>query len=480
LRLPDTLSDTLDLYLIAIGGTGMAPLAALLQDQGHRVRGTDGPLYPPMSTLLERVGIVPQVGYDPAHLAAPHPDLVIVGNAVPRSNPEAQEAERLGLSLLSMPQALARFCLAGRKPLVVAGTHGKTTTSALAAHLWQQAGREPGYLVGGLPKNLPASFALGRGERFIVEGDEYNAAYFDRGAKFLHYQPELLLLTSAEHDHVDLYPTPEALYEAYGKLIELVPASGFLAACGDWPIVRELARRAACPVDFYGFGAENDVRVVGEVEAGPAGTRWRLHDPELGEVAIELGLWGPHNVANALAVWTAARRDGLPVEAIQRGLASFRGVARRLDLVGEVGGVAVIDDFAHHPTAVETTLAGLRQRFPGRRIVVLYEPRSLTAGRRFFQEAYERAFLAADRVLFAPLFYRQRLAEDDALDLPGLARVLGAAGVEASCGVSNDEVLAQAVAEARPGDVLITMSSGSFDGMPRKLVAALGAREPVL
>ncbi len=457
----------------------MAPLAALLAARGHRVRGADGPLYPPMSTLLERAGIAPLLGFDPAHLVPP-PDVVVVGNAVPRSNPEAQEVERLGLEKLSMPQALARFFLAGRRPLVVAGTHGKTTTTAMAAWVWHRCGADPGFLVGGVPKDLTGSFHAGTGERFIVEGDEYNAAYFDRGAKFLHYRPETVILTSAEHDHADLYPTPESLLEAYGRLIELLPPEGLLVACGDWPAVRELARSARCRVVLYGLGPGNDVCLAGggaeAVASGPEGTRFVIADPEAGAVEISLPSWGEHNVTNALGVWAAARQDGLAAADVAAALSSFHGVARRLDELGTRGGVTVVDDFAHHPTAVETTLAGLRRRYPGRRVIVLYEPRSLTAGRRMFHQAYGRAFLAAEVVVFAPVFHQQRLGTEEGLDREGLAAELEAAGRTAFACPGNDEVLARTLSIARPGDVVVTMSSGSFDGLPWRLLAALGER----
>ncbi len=468
------------IYCIAIGGTGMAPLAALLAAAGHRVRGADQPLYPPMSTLLAEAGIAPLVGYDPAHLEPP-PDLVVIGNAVGKANPEVQEVERRGLPYLSMPQALARFFLATRRPLVVAGTHGKTTTTAMAAWVWTACGRQPSFLVGGMPRNLPASFALAAGDRFILEGDEYNASYFDRGPKFLHYQPQTVVLTSAEHDHADLYPTPEALFAAYGALVELLPEDGLLVACGDWPVVRELAARARCRVVFYGLGADNQVRPAGEIEESPAGTRWRVVDAVSGEAgeAVELFLpgWGRHNVVNALGVWAAARADGIPAAEVVAALGRFQGVARRLEEVGSVGGITVVDDFAHHPTAVATTLAGLARRYPGRRIVVLYEPRSLTAGRRFFHAAYREAFTNADCVLFAPLFHQGRLAPEEALDLATLTSELSAAGTAAQACGSNADVLAQALAAARPGDVFITMSSGAFDAMPRKLLAALRERQ---
>jgi UDP-N-acetylmuramate: L-alanyl-gamma-D-glutamyl-meso-diaminopimelate ligase len=468
----------------------MAPLACLLQEQGHRVRGSDGPLYPPMSTLLERCGIRPHAGYDAAHLE-PAPDLVVVGNAIHRNNPEAAAAERLGVPLLSMPQALARFFLAGRRPLVVAGTHGKTTTTAMAAWVYSQCGADPGYLIGGLPRDLPGSFRAGTGERFIVEGDEYNAAYFDRGAKFLHYQPETLVLTSVEYDHADLYPSPEALRAAYARLLDLLPATGLLVACGDSPEVRELARLARCPVVFYGLGDQNVLHPLAPIESLPEVSRFRLPDSEAGadgggargsgggtgggggEIEVELPLAGEHNVANALAVWAAARRDGLPARQVAAALASFHGVKRRLEELGTVRGVTVVDDFAHHPTAVGKTLAALAQRYPGRRIVVLFEPRSLSAGRRLFHDAYRESFTLAGRVLFAPLFHRGRLAPEDRLDLPALAAELDRAGIPATAAATTEDLLAQTLAESRPGDVLVTMSSGSFDSLPQRLLAGL-------
>ncbi|HEX9669713.1 MAG TPA: Mur ligase family protein [Thermoanaerobaculia bacterium] len=468
-------SNPLDIYCLAVGGTGMAPLACLLQEQGHRVRGVDGPLYPPMSTLLERCGVRPLAGYDPAHLDPP-PDLVVVGNAIRRDNPEAVEAERRGLSLLSMPQALARFFLAGRRPLVVAGTHGKTTTTALAAWVWTACGRDPGYLIGGAPKDLPASFASGGGDRFVVEGDEYNAAYFDRGPKFLHYRPETLILTSVEYDHADLYPTPEALRDAFAALLRLLPATGLLVACGDDPAVRELAVDAPCPVVFYGLGGQNVVRPAGPVAATPEGSRFRIDDPEAGPVEVVLSLAGAHNVTNALAVWAAARRDGLPARDVAAALGRFHGVRRRLDELVSAEGVTVVDDFAHHPTAVAATLEALRQRYPRRRLVALFEPRSLTAGRRMFFDAYRAAFAGAHRVLFAPTFHAGRLDPEERLDFGALARALAAAGVPAALCADAEEVLSRALAEAQPGDVLVTMSSGAFEGLPHRLAEGLSAR----
>jgi UDP-N-acetylmuramate: L-alanyl-gamma-D-glutamyl-meso-diaminopimelate ligase len=470
-----------DVYLIAIGGTGMAPLACLLKDQGHRVRGADNPLYPPMSDVLAGAGITPLEGYDPAHLTPP-PGLVVVGNAVPREHPEALEAERQGLPLMSMPQALYHFFLSRRRPVVAAGTHGKTTTSSMAAWVWTALGEDPGYLIGGVPANLPSSFHVGTGERFVVEGDEYNAAYFDRGPKFLHYSPQTLILTSVEYDHADLYESPEALVAAFEKLVAGLPEDGVLVAWGDSPSVREVAEKAPCRVIFYGLDPTNDVTPLGDVEWGETETRFRLpagaveEGPDGGVVEVLLRVPGEHNVYNALGVWAAARADGLPAAEVADALSRFEGVKRRLQELGTGGGVTVVDDFAHHPTAVGKSLGGLRQCYPGRRLTLLFEPRSLTAGRNFFHQPYREAFSGADRVLFAPSFHAGRLTEAERLDFGAVARELREAGVEVEVTASNEALLERALEWAEPGDVFATMSSGSFDGMPHRLLEHLRQR----
>ena len=471
-------NETLDIYCIAIGGTGMAPLACLLKEKGHRVRGVDGPIYPPMSDLLAAASIEPLVGYDAEHLAAakaPPPDLVIVGNAVPRHNPEAETAERLGLERISMPQALSRFFLAERRPLVVAGTHGKTTTTACAAFVYSRCGTDPGYLVGGVPQDLEHGFRIGTGERFIIEGDEYNAAYFDRGPKFLHYRPHTLILTSVEYDHADLYPDPETLLAAYRKLIRLVPEDGLVVACGDRDEVRAVTEEATCRVVHYGLDARNDLHPLGPIDARADGSRFTVADPEHGEVELHLAVPGEHNVENALAVWAAARHDGLPTAEVAAALGAFRGVKRRLEELGTTRGVTVVDDFAHHPTAIGKSLGGLRQRHPDRRVLALFEPRSLTAGRTFLHQAYAEAFVTADAAFFAPIFHHDRLAPEDRLDLERLTAELRAAGTESLAVASVDELLERGLAWLAAGDVVVTMSSGSFEGLPHRLLAALAA-----
>ncbi len=472
-------SKQLNIHFIAIGGTGMAPLACLLQELGHKVTGSDGPLYPPMSTLLERAGIQPVVGFDADHLSAGSkgsaPDLVIVGNAVHRSNPEAQRAEALGVERISMPQAIARFLLPGQSPLVVAGTHGKTTTTSLATWVYSQTGRDPSYLIGGVPRNLGKSFELGTGNRFIIEGDEYNASYFDRGAKFLHYQPETLILTSVEYDHADLYPDFESLRRAFRKAVKLLPPEGALIAWGDHPEVRAAAREAACPVIFYGLEEGNDLRPIGGaagIHEATDGCRFRLPGEE-GPIEVHLGLSGHHNVLNSLAVWAAARRDGLEVEAVVRAFSSFEGARGRLEELGTVGGVTVVHDFAHHPTAVAATLKAIRGRYPGRRVAALFEPRSLSAGRNIFHPLYLEAFVHADRVFLAPVYHEGRLLADEVLDREALARELAERGLRVTPCASIDDLCNATLAEARPGDLLVTMSSGAFEGLPQRLLEGL-------
>ncbi len=470
-------TNSLDIHLIAIGGTGMAPLACLLKELGHRVRGSDQPLYPPMSTLLSDAGITPSVGYDPAHLE-PQPDLVVVGNAVPRSNPEAVELERLGLEQMSMPQALSHFFLDERKPLVIAGTHGKTTTTSIAAWVYTDCDRDPGYLIGGVPLDLGRSFQRGTGQRFIIEGDEYNAAYFDRGPKFLHYQPETLILTSVEYDHADLYPDPETLVRAYEQLVGIVPREGLLIACGDTPDVREVAAQAKCRVVYYGVGRENDVRLLEPIATTDSGSHFRLDAGGIFGTAneeheIQLTLAGEHNALNAIAVWIAARSDGIDAVAVARALGRFRGVRRRQEELGTRAGVTVLDDFAHHPTAISKTLDALRDRYPDRRLIAIFEPRSLTAGRAFFFNAYLEAFTRAHRVFLAPVFHAARLSPEERIDVQGLVDQLTAKGTATTASSSIDEMLETIVAETKSGDLIVTMSSGSFENLPNRILEAL-------
>ena len=479
----------LRIHLIAIGGTGMAPLACLLQELGHEVVGSDQPLYPPMSDLLAQAGIEPGVGFEPSRLEGPDaPDLVIVGNAVPRTNPEAEAAEARDLPRMSMPEAVGRFLLEGRRSLVAVGTHGKTTTSTMAAWVLRACGRDPGYLVGGAPIGLEGSFGLGNGTDFVLEGDEYNASYFDREAKFLHYRPRTVTLTSVEYDHVDLYPSAEAFRAAFHKLVGLLPADGLLVACADTPEVRDVAAEASCPVIAYSGSASGDlhvppnaqriVRPKSEPRAGTEGMEFEVEGAqgEGDEVEFRLQVWGNHNVANALAVWSAVVGNGVDEHEAAAALSSFRGVRRRLEVVGDERGVLFVDDFAHHPTEVDASLGALRGQFPDRRVVALYEPRSLSAGRSDFETAYLGAFEPADRVWLAPVFHAGRLGSDERLDLDRLIAGLGSRGIEASTAASVEALFDEAVHDLRAGDVVVTMSSGAFGGAARALRDRFAAR----
>jgi len=464
----------LDIHLIAIGGTGMAPLACLLSEQGHSVRGSDGPLYPPMSTLLEEAGITAMEGYGPGNLE-PRPDLVIVGNAIRRDNPEATAARESGLDLVSMPQALAKFFLGDRQPLVVAGTHGKTTTSSIAAWIYHDCGHDPGFLIGGVPQNLERSFAIGTGSRFVIEGDEYNAAYFDRGPKFLHYLPQTVILTSVEYDHADLYASPDDLVSAYRDLVGIIPPDGLLVACGDGPGVREVADAARCRVIFYGLSEDCEVRPT-TWRPHNGGTRFSIVDPEVGATEVTLATTGQHNLLNSLAVWAVARADGLAAADVATAFSRFQGVRRRQEELGTAAGVTVVDDFAHHPTAVAETLPALHQRYGDRRLVVVFEPRSLTAGRGMFFDDYVAGFSQADEVFFAPLFHAGRLAEDERLDLDSLVAAIAAEGTPCGRADSISALRLAVLNSLRSGDVIVTMSSGSFEGLPHDLLAQLQQR----
>ena len=306
----------------------------------------------------------------------------------------------------------------------------------------------------------------------MIEGDEYNAAYFDRGPKFLHYRPETAILTSVEYDHAYLYESPEDLLAAYRRLVEIVPPEGRLIACGDSPEVRHMVADARCPVTLYGLGTDNDLAPASLVPHH-GGTLMTLDDPEAGAIEVRLPMAGRHNASNALAVWAAARGDGLAATDVADALDRFRGVRRRQEEVGTVRGVTVVDDFAHHPTAVRETLRALRDRYRDKRLVAVFEPRSLTAGRNLFQDAYREAFSFADRVLLAPLFHHDRLAPEERLDLAALTADLTASGAPAAVGDDVEDLLERLADESRPGDVVVAMSSGEFGRLPRRLLERL-------
>ncbi|MGE5412792.1 MAG: UDP-N-acetylmuramate--L-alanine ligase, partial [Syntrophomonadaceae bacterium] len=409
------MSEKRRIHMVPVGGTAMVPLAALLLEEGHRVTGSDRALYPPMSTLLEGLGIPVAPAFAAENVPA-DADTVIVGNAALRDNVEAAEAVRRGLDVLSLPQAIRRHLLPGKTSVVIAGTHGKTTTSALTAWLLHDAGRDPGFLVGGEMKNFGRGYRHGKGPHFVLEGDEYNAAFFDRGPKFLHYEPKHLFVGNIEFDHADLYADLPAVVEAFRQVVRLVPTGGVVVVNADDPRVAALALESAAAlvrVSLENPSADFSAR---DLRFGPDGTEFTLLEAGLPAARLSSPLLGVHNVRNALGAIALVRGLGLSLSEIERSLPRFAGVRRRMDVRGEKNGVLVVDDFAHHPTAVRGTLEAARARFPGRRLWALFEPRSNTAGRKMFEEEYAGAFDAADALVVAPVFHAQRLGPDNQID----------------------------------------------------------------
>jgi UDP-N-acetylmuramate: L-alanyl-gamma-D-glutamyl-meso-diaminopimelate ligase len=472
-------------HLVAVGGTAMTPLAALLLARGERVTGSDGPLYPPMSDRLAALGVRVLPAFSARNVAA-EVNEVVAGNVARKDNAEILEAVRRGLRVRSMPETLHDEILPGRHPVVVAGTHGKTTTTALAAWLLAAAGKDPGYLVGGEPVNFPGPAALGTGLPFVIEGDEYSTSYADKGPKFLHYAPRTFVLTSVEFDHADLYADLAAVKAAFRAGVAIVPPEGRIVANADDANVREVLGGARARVVLYGLGPRPagavDVDLLATQIAEDAdGSRFTVHRSGVEPFAVHSPLAGRHNVANALAAVAVGLEFGLKPADLIRGLASFRGVRRRMEVKGSAAGVTVVDDFAHHPTAVAATIAGARKRFAGRRLWAAFEPRSMTAGRADFFAAYVHALSNADAVALAAPFHGARLSQPGgpgALDAKALVEELRASGLPALTADGPDTLVRALLPELRPGDVVLAMSSGSFGGFPGTLLAALSPEEP--
>ena len=468
--LQDRYSTSEHLYFLPIGGTAMAPLACLLAEAGHRVEGVDAQLYPPMSTLLAELAIPVRLGFDAE--AVPAADRVIIGNAVPRTNPEVAAVLSRRLPHLSQAEAVAHYLLgAGRRGLVVAGTHGKTTTSALLAWILERCGRDPSYLVGGLLQWSRRAHRLGAGDWAVLEGDEYNTAFFDRGPKFLHYRPEVFVLGPVELDHADLYRDLEAVLAAFRAGVAQVPRHGAVVVNGWSDDALRTARTTSGRVVVAGAGAGHDVRLV---EHRPDSDGCRMVLEVFGRrLEGRSPLAGLHNAQNVAVALAAAVVVGVGADAALAAVADFPGVARRLEVVGEAAGVTVVDDFAHHPTALAATLAAARERWPGRRLVVAFEPRSLSAARREFEAGYAAALAAADLVLVVAPYHRDRLGPTDCLDRSSLASALAGRGVPSlmpEAGEDPAEVLAPRLAN---GDVVLGCSSGSFAGFHLELLRRL-------
>lgn len=461
-------------HLVGICGTGMGSLAGLLADAGAEVRGSDESVYPPMSTMLRDKGIRVLEGYRPEHLDD-RPELVVIGNIATRSNPEATAAAERGIPFLSMPQAIGRLFLEGRHSVVVAGTHGKTTTAALMAWVLSAAGRDPSFLVGGVLKNFNRSYGLGKGEEFVIEGDEYETSFFDKGPKFLHYRPRSVILTSVEYDHAEMYPDLASVKGAFRRLVELVPADGLLVYCADDANVREVVAGARCLRVPYGCGRGEGWR--GHVrESGPDGMEFEVsRDGRLFGV-FRSPMTGLHNLRNSLGVIAVAHHRGTLPQAIGEGMAAFEGVKRRQEVRGAAAGVTVIDDFAHHPTAVRATLEATRDRYGTRRLWAVFEPRTNTTRRSVFQEEYARSFDDADRIVVAAVDHPERAPQGSRFSVERLVTDLKQRGKDAVYLPAVADIVAHLAREAQRDDVVLVMSNGAFGGLHDKLLSSLSVR----
>jgi UDP-N-acetylmuramate: L-alanyl-gamma-D-glutamyl-meso-diaminopimelate ligase len=469
------------IHLIGICGTAMASLAGMLQARGHRVIGSDAAAYPPMSDVLAGLGIALHQPYAEANLM-PRPDLVIVGNAISRGNVELEYVLDTRIPFTSLAAVLHDEFLAGRESLVVAGTHGKTTTTSMLAWIYEFASRgqaefAPSFLIGGVAENFGTSFMVrplveGIQQPFILEGDEYDTAFFDKGPKFLHYFPDAAILTHVEFDHADIYPDLAAVKTAFKRLVNLIPRRGRVVAFDGSENVSECVARAFCAVERYGFGLDSHWRVT-EMRHEGIVTRWKLLRGGELFAELELPMAGEHNALNATAAAALAAGNGVPAAVIAEALATFRSVKRRLEVRAEVNGVTIIDDFAHHPTAIRETLRALRTAYAGRRLWAVLEPRSNTLRRNVFEEALVESLALADRTVLAGVFKLEAIPVGERLHPEHVVASLRARGLEAWLYADADEIVAAIAPELRAGDVVAILSNGGFGGIYEKLPRAL-------
>jgi UDP-N-acetylmuramate: L-alanyl-gamma-D-glutamyl-meso-diaminopimelate ligase len=468
------------IHLIGVCGTAMASLAGMLKQRGFKVTGSDAAAYPPMSDFLAGLGIPLAQPYAEANLQ-PHPDLVVVGNAISRGNVELEYLLDHRIPFCSLPQILHDEFLRGREVIVIAGTHGKTTTTSMLAWIFQAAGKRPAFLVGGIAENFGSSFALGDGGHFIIEGDEYDTAFFDKGPKFLHYFPDSVILTSVEFDHADIYKDLDAVKTAFKRLVNLVPRRGRLIGYAGNGNVSECVARALCPVERYGINSGAAWQIA-NLRQDPQRTRWSVLREGRHWADFEFSLAGEYNVLNATAAAAMASAYDIAPAQIAAALKSFKSVKRRLEIKAEVNGVTIIDDFAHHPTAIAETIKALRARYPGRRLWAILEPRSNTLRRNVLQNDLAQSLATADEVVVARVFRPEAIPESECLDLTAVIARINHAGKRARAIPDADAIVAQIGAELRPGDVVVILSNGGFGGiyekLPRRLRSAVPAAAP--
>ncbi len=445
----------------------MASVAAALKERGFAITGSDQGIYPPMSTFLEERGIEARP-FDEANLAH-KPDLVVIGNAISRGNPEAEYALEHKLAYCALPELLKHQFLRGKRSLVVCGTHGKTTTASLLAWLLEHNGLNPSFLIGGIPNNLGQGARFTDSEWCVLEGDEYDTAFFDKRSKFVHYLPEAVVINNLEFDHADIFGSLAEIQTSFQRLINIIPRNGLLLANGDEPNLLPLTGVGHCPVRHFGLGNDCDAQ-ADQLLFSESGSTFRL-----GSAQFRIPMIGELNVRNALAALLMARYAGLSDEQIQAGFDTFEGIRRRMEIRGEVNGVTVIDDFAHHPTAIRETLKALGRRFPERRVWAIFEPRSNTTRRNHFQIELAEALRLAKRVVVAEVARLEQVPPEERLNPAQLMADIRAAGVEADYLPTADEIVAHVVPQAQPGDILCVLSNGGFDNIHQKLINALEA-----
>ncbi|MCD4783377.1 MAG: UDP-N-acetylmuramate--L-alanine ligase [Candidatus Eremiobacteraeota bacterium] len=461
------LNDVKHIHLIAICGTAMGALAGMLKKKGFRITGSDEGVYPPMSDYLRDLGIEVMEGFRSENLDV-NPDLVIVGNTVKRINPEAQEMVRRNIPHIHLPGALSEYFLKLGHPIVISGTHGKTTTTALCAWVLESAGLDPGFLVGGTLKNFNSNAKVGEGKFFAIEGDEYDSAYYDKVPKFYHYRPKTGVITSVEFDHGDIYKDIDHIKSVFTNFANLIPHDGYLVACADFPHVLDVIKPAKCEIVTYGLTQNADIRIR-DLELDENGAKFSLFRKDEKISDFRSPLWGSHNASNAAAVAIVCLRHGLSIAQIQEGFDTFQGVKRRQEILAVVNDIIMIDDFAHHPTKVRETVKAVRARYPDRRLFCVYEPRTNTSRRNFFQDVYPISFYGADFVLIAPVYHSDQIEKDSLMDPGKLAGDIRKKGIEAHHLAGVDDIIEFLAENTKSGDVILIMSNGGFGGIYKKL-----------
>ncbi len=453
----------------------MASLAAMLKKKGYYVYGTDENLYPPMSTFLDEQQIPVFKGFDPAHLD-PAPDLVIVGNVISRGNVEIEEILDRHLPYMSLPEALRDFMIRGNRSIVVTGTHGKTTTTSLVSWIFDYAGKNPGFMIGGIPLNFGRGYQVGGGGDFILEGDEYDSAFFDKAAKFLRYMPDIGIINNIEFDHADIYKSLEDIKLAFRRFVNIIPRNGLLVVCRDNEAAMNVSEKAFCAVETFGDSPQADWRAE-QIKSTATGAEFYVtrRGERMGYAALPLA--GGHNIRNALAAIAVASHAGIEMDVILSALRQFKGIKRRLEFIGAVNGVEIYDDFGHHPTAIKETLAAFRSRFPNQRIFALYEPRSATTRRNIFQKEFVNVFQQADCILLPPVNRPDKVPAAELFSCAQLAADLVQSGKQAVYLQNTAEIVAYMLDHLQTGDKVITFSNGPFDNIHSKLMDALKGKE---